>query len=297
LVSCYFFQILTNVSTYLVNLEVIFEASISSGSDVVTEWRWGHHSRVYTVQGNGSRTFSVNVNFTEVGQVNLSVLAVNKVSTYFTFVLVDVYHEINGISLHCPVKSFATKTTSITMKMSASAKIPQGTLKAKVVNDDVSNNEIVDLSTRLSELKTSGVILSTYYTAPGNHTVTSRVFTEVDERNVSCELFVCEELQVSLTFDRYVKYNTPVLFDFVNITSFNFFYTVDFGDSTWEENRDSVLNERYNIQPFYKTYNTSGVYNITSTTCSSCECLVTRYVINILSMCSLYILYSGSGFS
>ncbi|XP_062590863.1 uncharacterized protein LOC134252407 [Saccostrea cucullata] len=281
------FMITTNSPNFLVNTEGIIEASISSGSNVLLEWTWdSNHSCIYDLNGSGSRSFSINLNFTKLGEFNVSFNAHNGISNYFTFVVVEVLH---GVSVECPFLAWLSEETNITFKMLPSSNL-QEPIQRRLTYGDGSDADIADLSS--SQMRTSGMVSTKRYTDVGNFTVSALFFTEAGDFNLTCKILVCEKIHASLSFDSYTKDN-PVVFDFTNKPSFNFDYAVDFGNGVLRESTDTVLNEPYNIQPFPHTYNDSGVYNITSTICNECTCTTNSYTINKFSGITLFDVANG----
>lgn len=261
---------------------------MTSGSNVITEWSWTpSESAIYTVQGSGNRLFSANFTYRKVeegSQYNVSVTAVNSVSNSSTSLVVSVHHGINGISFNCSSKIIVEENATFIIQMAPDAFSPSGSLSAEIYYGDNSTSEILNLTTRLAEMKTSGVSLTKVYAIPGNFSILFRMYTELDELNFTCNIIVCELLISVLSFDKYAKRNEEIIFDFLNETTLNFNVSVNFGDGTVYENNSYILFDPYSIQPFSKIYNGLGEHNITTTICNSCFCVSRSKPINIFGM-------------
>lgn len=268
---------------------------MTAGSNVVTEWSWSSsQSVIYSLQCNGSFAFSANFTYTntsEESQYNVSVTAFNNISSTTTLFAVSVYNPINGVSINCSSKAEVNSYTNFVLKMSSTENPPDGLLKANLSYGDNDENEYLDLSTRLSELTSSGVNITKAFDTPGNHSVMSHFYTEFDEQILTCSIFVCENLTAVLKFDKFQKRNETATFYFENKTSLDFDFDVDFGDGTVFKNSDVNPNDPYSITTINKTYTTSGEYNITYTICTACICTVACDLINIFGM-SMFILYA-----
>lgn len=279
---------MTNNTIFLWNREGSVEASLMSGSNVVTEWSWSSsQSVIYSLQCNGSSTFSANftyANKTEGSQFNVSVTSFNNISNTTTHFAVSVYNGINGVNINCSSRAELNSYTNVFLKMSSTENPPDGLLKANLSYGDTDENEHFDLSTRLSELTSSGVNITKAFDTPGNHSVMSQFYTEFDEQNLTCSIFVCENLTAVLTFDKFQKCNETATLYFENKTSLDFDFVVDFGDGTVFKNSDVNPNDPFNIKTINKTYTTSGEYNITYTICTACICTVAWDLINIFGM-------------
>lgn len=279
---------MTNDTIFHWNREGSVEASMSSGSNVVTEWSWSpSQSVIHSLKCNGSSTFSANFTYTNTSEgshFNVSVTAFNNISNATAHFAVSLYNGINGVSINCSSKVELNRTTNVVLKMSSTEIPPDGLLRANLSYGNNDEDEQLDLYTRLSELTSSGVNITKAFDTLGNHTVMSHFYTEFDEQILTCSILVCENLTAVLKFDKVQKRNETTTFYFENKTIFDFDFVVDFGDGTVYKNSDVNPNDPYNVTTINKTYTTFGEYNITYTICTACLCTVASDLINVLGM-------------
>ncbi|XP_062602879.1 uncharacterized protein LOC134264616, partial [Saccostrea cucullata] len=247
------------------NVEVgvltVFNASITSGSNLVVEWMHENVSRTFVYSNNKTRSFSYNYTFLHTGDINVTVLVTNLVSSQTFSLLLHSYYRINGIYLKVGETYQTTELAEIAVIVNDSASQPQGEVSLILDYGDKTNVS-VSLSTDSFNLK-SEFNTTHHYDIQGNYNVTAYMVSPIGSETLMSIVYVWDKLAVNLSSEVEKKVYENITFEFGNNPNSNFLYKVSYGDGEIRQNNDSDLYRSYDFQSWNKSYEYPALYNVT----------------------------------
>ncbi|XP_061194795.1 uncharacterized protein LOC133202955 [Saccostrea echinata] len=244
-----------------VGLSAVFIGSLTSGSNFEVGWMHENVSRTFFYPNNETRVFSYNYTFLYTGDINVTLLVTNLVSSQTFSLLFHSYYRINGISLEVGETYQTTELAEIAVKVNDSAAQPQGEVSLILDYGD-DTNVSVSLSTDPFNLK-SGFNTTHHYNIQGNYTVTANLVSPIGTETLTSIVYVWDKLAVNLSSEVVKKVYENITFEFDNTPNSNFLYVVSYGDGEIRQNDDSDLYRLYDFQSWNKSYEDPDLYNVT----------------------------------
>lgn len=143
--------------------------------------------------GKGVRSFEVNLSPTTAGEINLTAIANNAVSTASSSRVFNLYYVINGFSLVAH-PSTIYKDASIQLLREDTANLPQGRLTIVIQYGD-GNFSSLSIDSGDPSLKHPGHVFSYPYIAEGQYQVVVNISSPIDEQVLTSTLKVIEPIQ------------------------------------------------------------------------------------------------------
>lgn len=216
--------------------------------------------------GSGARDYVLNFTFTVSGTHNVTAVAANTVSRTFHSIIVEGIYKISGITVTTSSTAIGTNEQSnFTITLANTVNLPLGGLKVNVTFGDGSTDQTVDLSTEITAMQGAGHIIQHSYATQGNYTATLVFYNEVGSLTVTKEVYIWDQLSVTLSSAFSCEAGQALAFDFVSPPSSSFQFSISYGDGNLYEITDADLSQSYSFSPWNHTYNSSGTFNVTMT--------------------------------
>ncbi|KAK3103729.1 hypothetical protein FSP39_021426, partial [Pinctada imbricata] len=247
-----------------VNEEVIFNASLTSGSNTKTEFLMHDTQKIVHFHNSGEPTYlRFKVTFTTTGEQNVTITISNAVSTTNVSLTVRTFHRINGFFVSSNVSLIGSRdTTRFSIGLNSSAMVPMGALDFKISFGDESAIKQLNFNETMSIMSGSDYVLYYQYRTQGNYTAEILISSEIDRKSYAFDIFVWDNLAVIIEAKLVGKVFESFNFTFSNPPPSGFAYNIDYGDGNSHSENESVWYYAYEDAPLIHSYNDDGVFHV-----------------------------------
>lgn len=243
-----------------VEKNVVFDATLESGSNFEVKWIYKNNSAEFMYLNNNTRYFSHNFTLFDTGDIEASVTVTNLVSNQTYSFLFHGYYRINGIFLKVGEFYETTDTFEVAVIVNSTAKQPQGNVN---LNLDMGDNKVIDTNLTTGDgTLNSGYNTSKQYPIQGNYTIIANLTSPLGSEVFSSTVYVWDKLTVNVSSEVEKKVFENITFEFQNTPNSNFLYILSYGDGDIRQNNYSDLFRPYDFRSWNKSYNYPIDYNV-----------------------------------
>lgn len=243
-----------------VEKNVVFDATLESGSNFEVKWIYKNNSAEFMYLNNNTRYFSHNFTLFDTGDIEASVTVTNLVSNQTYSFLFHGYYRINGIFLKVGEFYETTDIFEVAVIVNSTAKQPQGNVN---LNLDMGDNEVIDTNLTTGDgTLNSGYNTSKQYPIQGNYTIIANLTSPLGSEVFSSTVYVWDKLTVNVSSEVEKKVFENITFEFQNTPNSNFLYILSYGDGDIRQNNYSDLFRPYDFRSWNKSYNYPNDYNV-----------------------------------
>lgn len=243
-----------------VEKNVVFDATLESGSNFEVKWIYKNNSAEFMYLNNNTRYFSHNFTLFDTGDIEASVTVTNLVSNQTYSFLFHGYYRINGIFLKVGEFYETTDTFEVAVIVNSTAKQPQGNVN---LNLDMGDNKVIDTNLTTGDgTLNSGYNTSKQYPIQGNYTIIANLTSPLGSEVFSSTVYVWDKLTVNVSSEVEKKVFENITFEFQNTPNSNFLYILSYGDGDIRQNNYSDLFRPYDFRSWNKSYNYPNDYNV-----------------------------------
>lgn len=243
-----------------VEKNVVFDATLESGSNFEVKWIYNHNSAEFMYLNNNTRYFSHNFTLFDTGDIEASVTVTNLVSNQTYSFLFHGYYRINGIFLKVGEFYETTDIFEVAVIVNSTAKQPQGNVN---LNLDMGDNKVIDTNLTTGDgTLNSGYNTSKQYPIQGNYTIIANLTSPLGSEVFSSTVYVWDKLTVNVSSEVEKKVFENITFEFQNTPNSNFLYILSYGDGDIRQNNYSDLFRPYDFRSWNKSYNYPNDYNV-----------------------------------
>lgn len=243
-----------------VEKNVVFDATLESGSNFEVKWIYKNNSAEFMYLNNNTRYFSHNFTLFDTGDIEASVNVINLVSNQTYSFLFHGYYRINGIFLKVGEFYETTDIFEVAVIVNSTAEQPQGNVN---LNLDMGDNEVIDTNLTTGDgTLNSGYNTSKQYPIQGNYTIIANLTSPLGSEVFSSTVYVWDKLTVNVSSEVEKKVFENITFEFQNTPNSNFLYILSYGDGDIRQNNYSDLFRPYDFRSWNKSYNYPNDYNV-----------------------------------
>lgn len=243
-----------------VEKNVVFDATLESGSNFEVKWIYKNNSAEFMYLNNNTRYFSHNLTLFDTGDIEASVTVTNLVSNQTYSFLFHGYYRINGIFLKVGEFYETTDIFEVAVIVNSTAKQPQGNVN---LNLDMGDNKVIDTNLTTGDgTLNSGYNTSKQYPIQGNYTIIANLTSPLGSEVFSSTVYVWDKLTVNVSSEVEKKVFENITFEFQNTPNSNFLYILSYGDGDIRQNNYSDLFRPYDFRSWNKSYNYPNDYNV-----------------------------------
>lgn len=243
-----------------VEKNVVFDATLESGSNFEVKWIYKNNSAEFMYLNNNTRYFSHNFTLFDTGDIEASVTVTNLVSNQTYSFLFHGYYRINGIFLKVGEFYETTDIFEVAVIVNSTAKQPQGNVN---LNLDMGDNKVIDTNLTTGDgTLNSGYNTSKQYPIQGNYTIIANLTSPLGSEVFSSTVYVWDKLTVNVSSEMEKKVFENITFEFQNTPNSNFLYILSYGDGDFRQNNYSDLFRPYDFRSWNKSYNYPSDYNV-----------------------------------
>lgn len=243
-----------------VEKNVVFDATLESGSNFEVKWIYKNNSAEFMYLNNNTRYFSHNFTLFDTGDIEASVTVTNLVSNQTYSFLFHGYYRINGIFLKVGEFYETTDTFEVAVIVNSTAEQPQGNVN---LNLDMGDNKVIDTNLTTGDgTLNSGYNTSKQYPIQGNYTIIANLTSPLGSEVFSSTVYVWDKLTVNVSSEVEKKVFENITFEFQNTPNSNFLYILSYGDGDIRQNNYSDLFRPYDFRSWNKSYNYPNDYNV-----------------------------------
>lgn len=243
-----------------VEKNVVFDATLESGSNFEVKWIYKNNSAEFMYLNNNTRYFSHNFTLFDTGDIKASVTVTNLVSNQTYSFLFHGYYRINGIFLKVGEFYETTDIFEVAVIVNSTAKQPQGNVN---LNLDMGDNKVIDTNLTTGDgTLNSGYNTSKQYPIQGNYTIIANLTSPLGSEVFSSTVYVWDKLTVNVSSEVEKKVFENITFEFQNTPNSNFLYILSYGDGDIRQNNYSDLFRPYDFRSWNKSYNYPNDYNV-----------------------------------
>lgn len=243
-----------------VEKNVVFDATLESGSNFEVKWIYNHNSAEFMYLNNNTRYFSHNFTLFDTGDIEASVTVTNLVSNQTYSFLFHGYYRINGIFLKVGEFYETTDIFEVAVIVNSTAEQPQGNVN---LNLDMGDNKVIDTNLTTGDgTLNSGYNTSKQYPIQGNYTIIANLTSPLGSEVFSSTVYVWDKLTVNVSSEVEKKVFENITFEFQNTPNSNFLYILSYGDGDIRQNNYSDLFRPYDFRSWNKSYNYPNDYNV-----------------------------------
>lgn len=254
-ISCPLYNIVGN--NLPVSVKLLF------GTKLQLIWTFGkNNTAVHEKIGSGVRSDKFYQPIQDNGEINITVEALNKVSSVRNWTISYYFFEINGFYIENNSTVQTTEIASIFLKLSSSATQPQGVVDVVLFFGD-GNETHFNISSEDSLLLTPGIFFDYEYPIQGVYHLNAILTSHVGTTSTSSYIHIWDKINVTLNSSTIVRVGEEIVFEFLNVPNSNFLYEIQYGDNETKNNVKSDLYRRYDFDTWTKKYTSPNTYTVT----------------------------------
>lgn len=246
----------------IVGNDIPVSVKILFGTKLQLIWTFGSNNT--TIQekiGSGVRSDNFYQPIQYTGEINITVEALNKVSSVRNWTISYYFFEINGFYIENNSTVQTTEIASIILKLLSSARQPQGVVDVVLFFGD-GNKTHFNISSEDSLLLTRGIFFDYEYPIQGVYQLNANLTSRVGTASISSDIHIWDKLNVRLNSSTIVKVGEEIVFEFVNVPNSNFLYEIQYGDDEIKKNNENDLYRRYDFDTWTKHYTSANTYTV-----------------------------------